>query len=172
MRSRRFCNSIWVYERGSVDHLKENIVFKHIFVPTDGSDLSRRCAAAAVSFAKGTGARVTTFFARPEFPLSYYGETEIKDPATVERFATLAEKQAGEYLSDTERLCVEAGVPCDLVSAASDVPYEAIIEAADRAGCDLIYMASHGRRGISAMLLGSVTNKVLAHSKIPVLVWR
>ena len=172
MRSRKSCNSIWASERRTVDHLKENIVFKHIFVPTDGSDLSRRCAAAAVAFAQGTGARITTFFARPEFPLDYYGETEIKDPATAERFSALAEKQASEYLSDTERLCLAAGVPCSLVSAASDVPYEAIIEAADRAGCDLIYMASHGRRGISAILLGSVTNKVLAHSKIPVLVWR
>jgi nucleotide-binding universal stress UspA family protein len=147
-------------------------VFKHIFVPTDGSDLSRRSAAAAVDFARESGARITTFFARPEFPVTYYGEGGIKDPATPERFAALAEKQASGYLSEIERLCADAGVSCSLVSVSSEVPHEAIIEAAERAGCDLIFMASHGRRGLSAFLLGSVTNKVLTFSKIPVLVWR
>ncbi len=147
-------------------------MFKHIFVPTDGSDLSRRSAAAAVAFARENGADITSFFARPDFPVSYYGDGGVRDLQTPERFAEIAEKQAKGYLSEIETLCAEAGVSCRLVTTASDVPHEAIIEAAQRAGCDLIFMASHGRRGISALLLGSVTNKVLTFSKIPVLVWR
>ena len=72
----------------------------------------------------------------------------------------------------SRRMCAEAGVECTVTSATSDVPYEAIIEAAEKSGCDLIFMASHGRRGISGFLLGSETNKVLTHSKVPVLVYR
>ena len=70
------------------------------------------------------------------------------------------------------QLCEEAGVPVERMSLTSDIPYQAIIDAANQAGCDLIFMASHGRRGFSALLLGSETNKVLTHSKIPVLVYR
>lgn len=71
-----------------------------------------------------------------------------------------------------QKQCAEAGVECTTATATSDVPYEAIIEAAEKSGCDLIFMASHGRRGISGFLLGSETNKVLTHSKVPVLVYR
>ncbi len=81
-------------------------------------------------------------------------------------------QQAGEYLAEVQDQCAEAGVECDAVTATSDIPYQAIIDAAERAGCDLIFMASHGRRGISGFLLGSETNKVLTHSNIPVLVYR
>jgi len=147
-------------------------MFKHILVPTDGSDLSRQTAARAVVFAKEAGARVTAFFAKPEYPVTYYGEGALIDPTTPEKFAELMEKQANEVLGHVTALCQEAGVPCSTVSATSDVPYEAIIAAAESAGCDLIFMASHGRRGISALLLGSETHKVLTHTTIPVLVYR
>lgn len=147
-------------------------MFKHILVPTDGSELSRQTAERAVSFAKEAGARVTVFFAKPEYPVTYYGEGALIDPTTPEKFAALMEEQATGYLADIKKLCDEAGVPCTTSSSTSDVPYEAIIDAAETAGCDLIFMASHGRRGFSAMLLGSETNKVLTHSKIPVLVYR
>jgi nucleotide-binding universal stress UspA family protein len=147
-------------------------MFKHILVPTDGSELSRQTAQRAVSFAKETGASVTVFFAKPEYPITYYGEGALIDPTTPEKFAALMDEQANTYLNDIAKLCAEAGVACKTSSATSDVPYEAIIAAAESAGCDLIFMASHGRRGISAMLLGSETNKVLTHSKIPVLVYR
>ena len=90
-------------------------------------------------------------------------------PAT---FAEMAEKQAAEVLGKVAAWCQEAGVPCDTRSTTSDLPYEAIINAATDAGCDMIFMASHGRRGITGLLLGSETNKVLTHSKIPVLVYR
>jgi nucleotide-binding universal stress UspA family protein len=147
-------------------------MFKHIFVPTDGSELSRATAQRAVSFAKEAGARITVFFSKPEYPIAYFGEGALIDPTTPDKFAEMADQQANEYLGDVARLCEEAGVECSTVSATSDVPYEAIIEAAEKSGCDLIFMASHGRRGISGLLLGSETNKVLTHSKVPVLVYR
>ena len=114
-------------------------MFKHILVPTDGSELS---------------------------------QATLIDPTTPEKFAELADQQAAEYLGEVQKHCAAAGVECATVSATSDVPYEAIIEAAEKSGCDLIFMASHGRRGISGFLLGSETNKVLTHSKVPVLVYR
>ncbi|MBP6708925.1 MAG: universal stress protein [Candidatus Accumulibacter sp.] len=147
-------------------------MFKHILVPTDGSDLSKETARRAVSFAKEAGARITAFFAKPEYPVSYYGEGALIDPTTPEKFAELAEQQAQETLDFVAELCASAGVEVHKLSLTSDVPYQAIIDAATQAGCDLIFMASHGRRGFSALLLGSETNKVLTHSKIPVLVYR
>ena len=147
-------------------------MFKHIFVPTDGSELSRATVSRAVTFAKEAGARVTAFFAKPEYPIAYFGEGALIDPTTPEKFAELADQQASEYLGEVQRMCAEAGVECSTISATSDVPYEAIIEAAEKAECDLIFMASHGRRGFSGFLLGSETNKVLTHSRIPVLVYR
>ena len=147
-------------------------MFKHILVPTDGSELSQATAQRAISFAKEAGAKVTVFFAKPEYPIAYFGEGALIDPTTPEKFAELADQQASEYLGEVQRLCAEAGVECSTISATSDVPYEAIIEAAEKAECDLIFMASHGRRGFSGFLLGSETNKVLTHSRIPVLVYR
>lgn len=147
-------------------------MFKHILVPTDGSELSKETARRVVSFAKDAGARITAFFAKPEYPVSYYGEGALIDPTTPEKFAELAEQQAQQTLAFVADLGAEEGVAVSTLSLTSDIPYQAIIDAATRAGCDLIFMASHGRRGFSALLLGSETNKVLTHSKIPVLVYR
>ena len=147
-------------------------MFKHILIPTDGSELSRATAKRGVVFAKEIGAQVTVFFAKPEYPIAYFGEGALIDPTTPEKFAELADQQANEYLCDVQSQCAASGVPCATVTAASDVPYEAIIEAAEKSGCDLIFMGSHGRRGISGLLLVSETQKVLTHSKIPVLVYR
>lgn len=147
-------------------------MFRHILVPTDGSELSRATALRAVSFAKEAGARITIFYAKPEYPIAYFGEGALIDPTTPEKFAELADQQAAEYVGEVEQACRDAGVEFGTATAVSDIPYEAIIAAAEQAGCDLIFMASHGRRGISGLLLGSETNKVLTHSKIPVLVYR
>ncbi|MBL8449202.1 MAG: universal stress protein [Dechloromonas sp.] len=147
-------------------------MFKHILVPTDGSELSRQTVRRAVSFAREAGARITAFFAKPEYPIAYFGEGALIDPTTPEKFAEMADQQASDYLEEVQQLCAEAGVECDAVAATSDIPYQAIIDAATAAGCDLIFMASHGRRGLSGFLLGSETNKVLTHSTIPVLVYR
>jgi nucleotide-binding universal stress UspA family protein len=147
-------------------------MFKHILVPTDGSQLSQETTRRAVIFAKETGARVTAFYAKPEYPVTYYGEGALIDPTTPEKFAELAEEQAKEILDFVEQQCQENGVSFTRLTLTSDIPYEAIIEAATSCKCDLIFMSSHGRRGISALLLGSETHKVLTHSKIPVLVYR
>lgn len=147
-------------------------MFMHILVPTDGSDLSGETVKRAISFARESGARITFFYAKPEYPVAFYGEGAFIDPTTPEKFAEMADQQAREILSACEQLAREGGVGAATLAVTSDIPYEAIITGATTAGCDLIFMASHGRRGISGLLLGSETQKVLTHSKIPVLVYR
>ena len=147
-------------------------MFKHVLVPTDGSQFSQDTVRRAVLFAKDVGARITAFYAKPEYPVTYYGEGALIDSTTPEQFALLAEEQAQQILGEVEKLCQEAGVSCTKMTLTNDITYEAIIEAATQSGCDLIFMASHGRKGLSGLLLGSETNKVLTHTTIPVLVYR
>lgn len=147
-------------------------MFKHILVPTDGSELSTDTVKRAVSFAKETAAKITFFFAKPDYPVAFYGEGALIDPTTPEKFAAMAEQQAQEILTAAKQQAQIAGVECASLSVVSDIPYEAIIDATKTTGCDLIFMASHGRRGFSGLLLGSETQKVLTHSKVPVLVYR
>lgn len=147
-------------------------MFKHILVPTDGSPLSSDTVKRAIAFAKETGAKVTFFFAKPDYPVAFYGEGALIDPTTPDKFAEMAEQQAREILAAHESAAKAEGVVSASLSSVSDIPYEAIIAAAESAGADLIFMASHGRRGFSGLLLGSETQKVLTHSKIPVLVYR
>lgn len=147
-------------------------MFKHILVPTDGSPLSETTVARAVSFAKDAGARITFFYAQPDFPMPIYGEGALIDPTTPEQFGKAAADEAKRILDAAKSAADEAGVASDTDTIVNEVPYEAVIDAAQRHGCDLIFMASHGRRGIAGLLLGSETQKVLTHSKIPVLVYR
>jgi nucleotide-binding universal stress UspA family protein len=91
---------------------------------------------------------------------------------TKEEYAVDCRAHADQYLKVIRTAASEAGVACDTVSVTSDHPFEAIINMANQIGCDLIVMASHGRRGMRGLLLGSETHKVLTHSKIPVLVYR
>lgn len=147
-------------------------MFKHILVPTDGSALSEGTVARAIAFAKEADARITFFYAQPDFPMPIYGEGALIDPTTPEQFAKSAAAEAEAILAKAKDAANVAGVAADSDSTVNEVPYEAIIDAADRHGCDLIFMASHGRRGIAGLLLGSETQKVLTHSKTPVLVYR
>lgn len=147
-------------------------MFKHILVPTDGSQLSGDTVKRAIEFAKETSARITFFFAKPDYPVAFYGEGALIDPTTPDKFAEMAEQQAREILAANEASAKAAGVSSASLTSISDIPYEAIIAAAEEVKADLIFMASHGRRGISGLLLGSETQKVLTHSKIPVLVYR
>lgn len=147
-------------------------MFQHLLVPVDGSDLSANTADRAIVFAKEAGAQITFFFAKPEYPMAFYGEGALIDPTTPERFAEMAEEQAHEILSEAEARAAAQGVKVTLLSLTNGAPWEGIIAAAQQVGADLIFMASHGRRGISGLLLGSETQKVLTHSKIPVLVFR
>ncbi len=147
-------------------------MFKHFLVPTDGSTLSESTVARAVSFAKEAGARVTFFYSQPDFPMPIYGEGALIDPTTPEQFAKAAAAEAEQILQRAKAVADAEGVAADTDTVVNEIPYEAIIDAADRHGCDLIFMASHGRRGIAGLLLGSETQKVLTHSKTPVLVYR
>ncbi len=147
-------------------------MFKHVLVPTDGSELSQAAVEKAVSFAAEIGARITFYYAQPDFPMPIYGEGALIDPTTPEQFAQSAAAEAKAILDRASAVAQTAGVTSDTDTVVSEVPYEGIIDAAERHACDLIFMASHGRRGIAGLLLGSETQKVLSHSKIPVLIYR
>lgn len=147
-------------------------MFKHILVPTDGSTLSSDTALRAVDFAKAIGAKVTFFYAQADYPAQFFGEGALIDPTTPQQFAKAAEAAATEILQKCEGMARQGGVEYGTATEPSEVPYEAIIDVAKKHACDMIFMASHGRRGLTGLLLGSETQKVLTHSKIPVLVYR
>jgi nucleotide-binding universal stress UspA family protein len=147
-------------------------MFKHLLVPTDGSDLSDGTVRRAISFAKDAGAKITFFYAQPDFPMPIYGEGALIDPTTPEQFARASALEAEEILSRAKAAAAAEGVVAAIDTTVNEVPYEAIIDAAARHGCDLIFMASHGRRGLASLLLGSETHKVLTHTTVPVLVYR
>lgn len=147
-------------------------MFKNILVPTDGSDISKVAVQKAIEFAKIDNARLTFFYAKPDHRVEAYGETMLADPRAPEHYAQMAEERAQKILKEATNAAAAAGVDFASETASTNSVYESIIAAADRNNCDLIFMASHGRRGVSALLLGSETNKVLTHSKIPVLVYR
>jgi len=147
-------------------------MFKQILVPVDGSQLSDNMLDCAISFAKENGAKIAFFFAKPEYPLAFYGEGALIDPTTPQHFAEMADEQTKEILGKAETKAKTQGVTAASLSLTTSAPWEGIITAAEQTNADLIFMASHGRRGISGLLLGSETQKVLTHSKIPVLVYR
>jgi nucleotide-binding universal stress UspA family protein len=145
-------------------------MFRHILLPTDGSELSAAAIKQGVRFAKSIGAKVTGLCVMQQQHPFFY-ETEIPKEA-LEQIAKQGKELAQTYLAAIENEAKDAGVAFDTVYEINDYPYEAIIRVAEQKGCDLIMMASHGRRGVGALLIGSETQKVLTHSKIPVLVYR
>jgi len=148
-------------------------MFKHILVPIDGGDLSNTAVAHACSFAAEAGARLVFYYAKPAyFPTAIAGEALFDDAASFGAFRAATEKQAEAILRGAAQAAADAGVAAETLSDDCDSPHEGIIAAAENQACDLIFMASHGRRGASALLLGSETLKVLTHCKIPVLVYR
>jgi nucleotide-binding universal stress UspA family protein len=145
-------------------------VFKHILLPTDGSPLSEAAMRKGIQFAKTINARVTGFCVIPKLRyLSYDAELA---PVFKKQAEAAVRAEVNKNLLAIEKASKEAGVPCETAQETCDQPYEAIIEAAQKKECDLIIMASHGRHGVEGLLLGSETQKVLTHSKIPVLVYR
>ena len=147
-------------------------MFKHILVPTDGSVLSLRAAKNAVRFAKVHGARITAFYAAPEYHPNIAGDYLPANFVPLAVYQTQIKKTAEKYLDQIKKLAAVGGVSCSGSYASDDSPYLAIIKAAKQRKCDLIFMASHGRSGIAGLLIGSETNKVLTHCKLPVLVYR
>jgi nucleotide-binding universal stress UspA family protein len=146
-------------------------MYRQILIANDGSALAEKAVSHGLSLAKSVGAKVIALIV--EAPFNVYGVPESMVGQMSDAFAQHAEhikQHAGIVLNRIEDAAKAAGVPCETVQVEHDHPYQAIIATAKAKGCDLIVMASHGRSGISAVLLGSVTNKVLTHTNIPVLV--
>jgi nucleotide-binding universal stress UspA family protein len=144
-------------------------MFKRILVPTDGSELSSKAIAAAIDLAKTLGASVIGMTTLE--PYSYSNLSEYR-PETLDDYEARMDQMGAERLGKIADGAARAGVPVETVALKSFSPYEAIIDTAKARNCDLIVMASHGRRGLNAVLLGSETQKVLTHSAIPVMVYR
>ena len=148
-------------------------MFKHILIPTDGSKVSNEAAQAGVQLAAALGARVTAFFAAPPATPIIYKAMLPVGYATPEEHEAMTRKAAERYLGVVEKAARAAGVPCESVTATSDYPADAILATAKKRRCDLVFMASHGRRGLrKSSLLGSETQKVLSQGPLPVLVYR
>ena len=147
-------------------------MFKNILVPTDGSDLAVKAVEQGILFAKEIGAKITAVTVTEPFPSHLLAaEPNQFDDAPIE-YKKHAEAQAEKVLGTVSAAAQSAGVVCETLHIEHDQIYQAIIDAASARRCDLIIMASHGRRGVSAVVLGSEMVKVLTHSKIPVLVYR
>lgn len=145
-------------------------MYKRILLPTDGSEASERAVLAGIDFARDAGAEVVAMTATPAFH-AITADTEMLEQ-TRQQYEDSAGRAAQRRLDEIVALARDAGVPCSSVQVVSDNPHEAIIATARDRLCDLIIMASHGRRGLKGLLLGSETQKVLVHSAIPVLVHR
>ncbi len=148
------------------------MMFKHILLPTDGSPLSDKGVQQGIAFAKRIKARVTTIHVVPEFR-ALADETLLPNSFAIRQGFLQEARARGQRIVDkVARKAKAAGVRCKCIVAPSGMPYLKIIAAARKEKCDLIFMASHGRRGLSSVLLGTETSKVLTHTKIPVLVVR
>jgi nucleotide-binding universal stress UspA family protein len=141
-------------------------MYRHVVIPTDGSELAEHEVAHGLGLAKSLGAKVSVIFVVE--PITEMTMSEFLE--VVVRIAEQRKKQATSVLVRAANAAKEAGVSCETIQAENGQPHQAIIAAAEDKGCDLIVMSSHGRSGLSMLLIGSVTNKVLAHAKTPVLV--
>ena len=146
-------------------------MFKHILIPTDGSPVANKAVKAGIELAKVLGARVTAYYATEALQLMYV-EGYAFDQKMIDGLERRAREAGQKRVDVIGKLAKAAGVNCTSVVTTAFTPYEGIIQAARKQKCDVIFMASHGRRGISRLLMGSVTQKVLSHSKIPVVVYR
>ena len=148
-------------------------MFKHILVASDGSDLSQKAARTAVELAKGLGARITAFHAIAPYQMPLAdGVYAYVDAFSPEEYERGSKQRAAEILAVVQAEAKMAGVECTPLVVTTGAPWDGIVKAAASAGCDLIVMASHGRKGLAGLLLGSETHKVLTHSKLPVMVCR
>lgn len=144
-------------------------MYQRLLVPTDGSDITAKAVSTAVNLAKLTGAQVIGLTVKEPFPYTAMSELQ---PVAPKEFLEAQERLAARHLAALQQACEAAGVACTTITVEAVVPWEVIVEQCAAQQCDLIVMASHGRRGMSALLLGSETQKVLTHSKVPVLVVR
>lgn len=150
-------------------------MYCRILIPTDGSELSKKAIQEGIALAKAVGAHVTGLTVSAPWHVLAIDVLAI-DPGTVtdtaDTYAERMAKTSAEYLDVIKSAAAASGVKCDTICVEHERPYHAIIDTAKKQACDAIVMASHGRRGISGVVLGSETVKVLTHSKIPVVVCR
>lgn len=142
-------------------------MFRHLLVPSDGSRVAARAGRAAVALAAATHARITGYYALDDLSVHPAGTRGL-----IAEFDRRTNEAAEAHLGELGRIARAAGVPFDWKVGRVTDPHLGIVHAAKAAGCDMIFMASHGHRGLARVVLGSVTAKVLAHTTIPVLVYR
>ena len=142
-------------------------MYRNILVPSDGSDITSKAVQTAIALAKTLGATLTTISVKEPFPYSAISEMQ---PVPPQEFYDAQERIASARVKTVVDAAAAAGVACTAATVEALHPWEAIVDLAKSQGCDLIVMASHGRRGVSALLLGSETQKVLTHCSVPVLV--
>lgn len=145
-------------------------MYKHILIATDGSEHALRAAGHGLDLATGCGAKVSVVTVTPNWRT--IALAEIARGRFEEEYAERMRAEANICLAKIDAMARERGVSCETLHIPSDRPYEAILGAASRQGCDLIVVGAHGRRGLEGVLLGSETVKILTHSKVPVLVYR
>ena len=145
-------------------------MYRHILIPTDGSELSQKAIDYGIALAKSVNAKVTVMTVSPPFYVLAIEPGMVTDAP--EQYQKRMAAAAAKYFNMAMETAAAAGVTCDTLHVEHDQPYIAIIKTAAEKSCDLIVMASHGRRGISAIVLGSEAVKVLTHSTVPVLVFR
>ena len=147
-------------------------MFKNVLIPTDGSALARKAVKAGVALAKELGAKVVAYYAIETVQPYLYADGYVLDTSTFKNFEEQAREVGRKYLAEVEKSAKSVGVECEMLMTKPATAYQGIIDAAKKKRCDAIFMASHGRGELASLILGSVTQKVLAHSKIPVIVYR
>ena len=147
-------------------------MFKHVLLPTDGSRVARKAIRAGIRLAKELGARVTAYYAIDVMPAYSYSDGYLLNATLLKEFDKRAREQGEKYLAEVVKAAKAAGVPCRTLMSKPATAHQGIVAAAKKQRCDVILMASHGRGELRTLLLGSVTQKVLAHTKVPVLVYR
>ncbi len=148
-------------------------MYRHILIPTDGSERAHKAVVHGLALAKSVGAKVTALTVEASFNVYDVPSSRVnRMSGAFAEYAEHAKAHAARILGGVADAAKAAGVPCETVQTIHDPPYEAIVATATPNGCDLIVMASHGRSGIAAVVLGSVATKVLTHTTIPVLVCR
>jgi len=147
-------------------------MYKHILIPTDGSEVAEKAVTAGIDFARDAGAKVTLFTAVPEYQPPSETQVLARNVISVADHARESERLANGILAPAAEKARAASLAFDTAYSQNDQPWQAIIDAANRHGCDAIFMASHGRKGLAAVWHGSQTREVLTHSKVPTLVYR
>ena len=147
-------------------------MYKNLLVATDGSKLSSKAIAHGIALAQAVGAKLTAFYAAPDYPMPAYADGVVDEPVSRKEYSKLAAQDADKIGRRCRQSRSGEAVECKTTYSIAAAPWEAILDAAKKNKCDAIVMASHGRERLSAVLLGSETQKVLTHTKLPVIVVR